>query len=299
MIRKIQNIEEFNSFFHQPTLHPFVGVGKLEEADLSLFSPLDFDMYCIVLMDDDFGELIKSGRGVLYRPGTIFSLRPGQVVYMNLSSHVQPKGLMLAFSAELLVKAGLGRDFYMFNYFNHDFIDALELTADERLHIIRAFDTILTELKTPVDNLTDHMIRLSIGHLLSYVKRFYDRQYADQKRDNSDLIQRLNTILDEYLSSGKPIHKGQPTVSWCAEQFNLSPNYFGDMVKRELQITAQEFIQDKIINLAKEMLEDSNLNISDIAKSLGFAYANHFTRLFNKKVGISPTLYRKQKLDYQ
>lgn len=297
MVKVVQHIDEFNAFFKQQTLHPFVGVGKLEDADLSLFSPLDFDMYCIVLMDEHFGELIKSGRGVQYKPGTIFWLRPGQVVSMNLSPNTKPKGLMLAFRPELLVKAGLGRDFYMFNYFNHDFIDALELTSEERLHIIRAFDTILTELQTPVDNLTDHMIRLSIGHLLSYVKRFYDRLYANQKRNNSDLIQRLNAILDDYLSSGKPIHKGQPTVSWCAEQFNLSPNYFGDMVKRELQMTAQEFIQDKIIDLAKVMLEDSNLNISDIAKSLGFAYANHFTRLFNKKVGISPTLYRKQKID--
>ena len=130
----------------------------------------------------------------------------------------------------------------------------------------------------------------------SSLQRFFDRQFTSDDLANSDLIRRLNTILDEYLSSGQPIQKGQPTVAWCADQFHLSPNYFGELVRRQLQITAQEYIQNKVIDTAKDMLKDSNLSIGDIAKSLGFAYQNHFTRLFHKKVGISPTLFRKERI---
>lgn len=295
MVSQVNNIDEFNAYFHQPTLHPYVGVGRLEWADLSLFDPTDFGMYCVVLMDSDFGNLKKSGNSIHYRPGTIFSLRPGQVVAMDLNPAVRPKGLMLAFRPDLLVKAGLGRDFYMFKFFTYDTLEALELSSEERTYILRAFDTLISELQTPPDSLTDHMIRLCIGHLLSYVKRFYDRQYASERQVNSDLVIRLNAFLDDYLSSGQPIQKGQPTVAWCAEQFHLTPNYFGDLIKRELQITAQEYIQDKIITTAKSMLHDSNLSVTDIAKSLGFAYPNHFTRLFHKKVGISPTVFRKER----
>lgn len=296
MYKQIKHIDEFNAYFHQKTLHPYVGVGRLEWADLSLFDPIDFGMYCVILMDAEFGELTKANKSILYKAGSLFSIRPGQVVSMDLDPSVRPKGYMLAFRPELLVKAGLGRDFYMFNFFTYDTLEALELSSEERTIMLRAFDTLVAELQTPSDHLTDHMIRLCIGHLLSYFKRFYDRQFVSDRQINSDLLIRLNSLLDEYLSSGQPIQKGQPTVAWCAEQFHLSPNYFGDLIKRELQVTAQEYIQEKIITTAKNMLKDSNLSVTDIAKSLGFSYPNHFTRLFHKKVGISPTLYRKEKL---
>lgn len=295
MVKVLQNIDEFNAYFHQPTLHPYVGVGRLEWADLSIFEPTDFGMYCVVLMDADIGIIRKGGKEINYKPGTIFSLRPGQVVSNELLPAARPKGLMLAFRPELLVKAGLGRDFYMFNFFSFDALEALELSSEERTYILRAFDTLISELQTPADNLTDHMIRLCIGHLLSYVKRFYDRQFTLDRQVSSDMVFRLNAVLEEYLSSGQPIQRGQPTVAWCAEQFHLSPNYFGDLIKRELQITAQEYIHDKIITTAKNMLNDSNLSVTDIAKSLGFSYPNHFTRLFHKKVGTSPTNFRKER----
>lgn len=296
MVTQIASLDEFNAFFHQPTLHPLVGLGRLEDAELSLFSPIDFGMYCIVLMDEDFGELKKAGNGVHYKAGTAFSIRPGQVVSMNLDLKVTPRGYIMAFRPELLIKAGLGRDFYMFSFFNQDTLEAVQLSEEERRLLIRAYQTLLFELQTPSDNLTDHMLRLSIGHLLSYYKRFFDRQFSSESLATSDLIRRLNSILDEYLSSGQPIQKGQPTVAWCADQFHLSPNYFGELVRRQLQITAQEYIQNKVIETAKDMLKDSNLSINDIAKSLGFNYPNHFTRLFHKKVGISPTLFRKERM---
>ena len=54
MIRKIENIEQFNRFFGQPTYHSQVSVCNLADADASLFEPTDFGMYCVVLMEADF-----------------------------------------------------------------------------------------------------------------------------------------------------------------------------------------------------------------------------------------------------
>lgn len=292
MIIQVQDIDQFNAYFHQKTLHPHISVADLSEADLSLFEPTDFNMYCVVLMDTDFGELIRGGRCMRYKPGTVFTLRPGQVVSMNLDPTTKPKGWMLAFRTELLIKTGLGRDFYMFNYFNQDVIDALELSSAERHVLINCFANIFAELHAIDDNLTGHMLRLGVGQLLSYCKRFYERQFDIQEKSNSNIISRLSVLLDDYLSSGMPIQKGQPTVAWCAEQFHLSPNYFGDVVKRELHITAQEYVQQKIIAAAKVMLRDPRLSVSEIAEALGFTYPNHFTRLFHKKTQMSPTEFR-------
>jgi AraC-like DNA-binding protein len=99
-------------------------------------------------------------------------------------------------------------------------------------------------------------------------------------------------LLSTYLNSDKPRHEGLPSVGWCAEQLNLSANYFGDLIKKDTGITAQEFIQSKVIDLAKEKIFDVNKSISEVAYELGFKYPQHFTRLFKQKVGMSPLDYR-------
>lgn len=293
MAKVISGIDEFNAFFHQPTLHPLMSVGNLSQADISLYAPIDFDMYCVVLMDIDFGELIKSGESIKYQAGTIFSVRPGQVISMNLDYAVKPQGWILAFKPELLEKSGLGRDFYMFNFFSHDVNEALFLSQAERGIILNSFANIYAELQTPTDYLTNHMLRLGIGHLLSYCKRFFERQFTERSNQTSNFREKMDSIIDGYLSSGSTAQQGQPTVAWCASQFNLSPNYFGDLVKRELHITAQEYIQQKIIAAAQALLKGTSMSVNEIAEEIGFSYPNHFTRMFKKNTGLSPVQFRK------
>jgi len=289
---KVENIDQFNRYFHQPTLHPLVSVADLGTADLSLFDPTDFGMYCVVLMDRDFGELQLRGSCMRYRAGTIFTMKPGNVVSMNLDPNQHPHGLMLAFKPELIVNTGLGRDFYMFNYFDYEVFEALELNENEHRVIVNCFQNIKVELMAPDDELTGHMLRLGIGQLLSYCRRYYDRQFDTRRLKNSDLIMKLDSMLDSYLSSPEMTQRlGQPTVNWCSSQFHLSPNYFGDMVKRQLHITAQEYIQDKIVQRAKLLIAD--LPVNEVAEQLGFSYANHFTRFFRTKTGMSPTEFKK------
>jgi len=296
--KKVENIDQFNHYFHQPTYHPQVSVGNLANADLSLFAPTDFGMYCVVLMDVDFGELVLRGTKTNYRSGTIFTMKPGDIVSMNLNPNVKPRGWMLAFRPELLNGTGLGRDFYMFNFFDYDVADALELYESERRVALNCFTNITTELQAPDDEFTSHMLRLGIGTMLTFCKRFYERQFDTRQVHSSDMVQRLDMLIDAYLSedSGLARKLGQPTVAWCAEQFHLTPGYFGDLLRKEVGITAQAYIQGKVIDYAKSLLANESLSINDIAFRLGFEYPNHFTRFFRAKVGSTPTAFRKQLL---
>jgi AraC-like DNA-binding protein len=81
-------------------------------------------------------------------------------------------------------------------------------------------------------------------------------------------------------------------VGYCAEQLHLSANYFGDLVKKETVLSAQDYIQARVIELAKEKLFDPSKSISEIAYEMGFKYPQHFTRLFKQRVGQSPHEYR-------
>lgn len=292
----IENIDHFNRYFHQPTYHPLVSVADLSMADLSLFDPIDFGMYCVVLMEVDFGELLLRGSKMRYRGGTIFTMKPGDVVSMNLDPNVHPRGKMLAFRPELLNGTGLGRDFYMFNFFEYEVADALELYESERHVAINSFNNINAELQAPDDEFTGHMLRLGIAQLLTCCRRFYERQFDTKKMHHSEMMTRLDALLDNYLSgeSDLPRLLGQPNVAWCASQFNLSPNYFGDLVRREINMTAQMYIQQKIVERAKVLLADPALSVNDIASMLGFSYANHFTRFYRNREGVSPTEERRK-----
>ena len=295
---RVENIEQFNHYFHQPTYHPQVSVARLQDAALSLFEPTDFCMYCVVLMEVDFGELVLHDTCMRYRGGTMFTMKPGDVVSMNLDSRVKPHGWMLAFRPEQLNGTGLGRDFYMFNFFEYKVAEALELFDSERRVIINCFNNIYTELQAPDDELTSHMLRLGIGQLLTCCRRFYDRQFDTKDLHSSDLGKRLDKMVDEYLSEGskKLRIQGPPTVAWCAEQFHLTPSYFGDVVRREMGITPQAFLQTKLIDRAKSLLASQELTINEIAEELGFSYPNHFARLFRQKTGMSPSAFRRQLL---
>lgn len=291
--RILNCITDFNHYFSAQTLHPQVAVAELFRADFSLFDTKVYDMYALIMIDGVFGELIRDGKPLPYTKGSLVTIRPGQSIEMKMDYTTKPQGWMLAFKPELLEKTGLGRDFYMFSYFNSDYSEAIRLTDMEYGVIKNCFANLYAELNTPKDHLSGQMIRLGIGTLLSYVKRYFEKQHTTSVLRSETLVGKLDTLLDKYLGSGLPAQHGQPTVTWCATQFNLSPNYFGDMIKKEVHITAQEYIRGKIVSHAQVLLRQTNMTINEIAEELGFAYPNHFTRMFHKATGYTPLKYRK------
>ena len=292
-MRILNCITDFNHYFSAQTLHPQVAVAELFRADFSLFDTKVYDMYALIMIDGVFGELIRDGKPLPYTKGSLVTIRPGQSIEMKMDYTTKPQGWMLAFKPELLEKTGLGRDFYMFSYFNSDYSEAIRLTDMEYGVIKNCFANLYAELNTPKDHLSGQMIRLGIGTLLSYAKRYFEKQHTTSVLRSETLVGKLDTLLDKYLGSGLPAQHGQPTVTWCATQFNLSPNYFGDMIKKEVHITAQEYIRGKIVSHAQVLLRQTNMTINEIAEELGFAYPNHFTRMFHKATGYTPLKYRK------
>ncbi|RYF11618.1 MAG: AraC family transcriptional regulator, partial [Oxalobacteraceae bacterium] len=85
---------------------------------------------------------------------------------------------------------------------------------------------------------------------------------------------------------------GLPSVAYFAGELHLSSNYFGDLIKKETGKSAQEYIQNKIIDIAKDKIFESDKTISEIAYELGFKYPQHFIRLFKGRVGYTPNEYR-------
>lgn len=291
----IENIDQYNRYFGRPTYHPLVSVARLQDADLSLFDPTDFGAYCVVLMEADFGALLLRETCMRYRPGTMFTMKPGDVVSMHLDPERQPRGWMLVFRPELLNGTGLGRDFYMFNFFDYTVAEALELSESERRVIVNCFQNILAELEAPDDELTSHMLRLCISQMLTSCRRCYERQFDTKRVHTPDFIRRLDAVIGEYFAADGRLARrmGVLTVAWCAEQFHVTPTHFSDTVRRLVGLTPQVYIQNRVIEHAKLLLAERALSIDEVARRLGFSYPNHFSRLFLQKTGSTPTAFRR------
>ena len=158
--------------------------------------------------------------------------------------------------------------------------------------MIDCLQNIAGELQHAIDKHSRTLIVSNIELLLNYSVRFYERQFITRSNVNHDILARFERLLDDYFAGDRAQREGLPSVKWCAGELCLSPNYFGDLIKKETGKSAQEYIQLKLIATAKERILAPDKTIGQVAYELGFQYPQHFTRLFKKITGLTPNEYR-------
>jgi AraC-like DNA-binding protein len=136
------------------------------------------------------------------------------------------------------------------------------------------------------------LIVSNIELFLGYCQRFYDRQFITREHVNKGILERFESLMNQYFESDQAQVNGIPSVSYFANELHLSANYFGDLIKKETGLTAKDYIQNKTIDVAKNRVFDTDKTINEIAFEMGFKYPQHFTRLFKQRVGQTPNEYR-------
>ncbi len=296
-IIRLENIRDYNRVFGLETMHPLISVidfSKCKSVEYSsMHGSVSFGFYAIFLKDVKCGD-IKYGREYYdYQEGTLVFFAPNQVISIeNKGGDFQPKGHALIFHPDLIQSTSLGRKIENYTFFSYETKEALHLSQRERNIILESFSKISYEIEHGIDKHSKRLIISNIELILNYCIRFYDRQFHTRDNINRGIIEKLEELLSEYLNSKKPQEIGFPHVSYFAGNLNLSANYFGDLVKKKTGKSAQEYIQMKIINAAKEKVLDTSKSISEIAYELGFKYPQHFSRMFKNQVGVSPAEFR-------
>jgi AraC family transcriptional activator of pobA len=290
---RFNTISEYNAFNNNITKHPLVSVVDFSKAAPRSGSRMYFGFYTIFLKDVKCGDLVYGRNTYDYQEGTLVFMAPGQVAGMNSNGEIyQPKGHGVVFHPDLIHGTSLGRHIQDYSFFGYQSNEALHLSDRERDIVMDCFSKIDYELDQGIDKHSKKLITANIELLLDYCIRFYDRQFITRDHVNSSILEKFEQVLNEYFVSDKPQTIGLPSVAWCAEKLNLSSNYFGDLVKKETGKTALEYVQAKLINVAKEKIFDTEKTVSQIAFELGFKYPQHFARLFKQQVGHTPLEYR-------
>jgi AraC family transcriptional regulator, transcriptional activator of pobA len=292
-MRRFNTVTEYNQFNRNETKHPLVSVVDLSKADPRHGSRMYFGFYTIFLKDVKCGDLVYGRNTYDYQEGTLVFLAPGQVAGINSNGDMyQPKGYALVFHPDLIHGTSLGGHMQDYSFFGYQSNEALHLSERERNIVLDCFSKIGYELERAIDKHSKRLIVSNIQLFLDYCVRFYDRQFVTRDHLHGGILERFENLLNEYFRTEKPQVVGIPSVAYCADELNLSANYFGDLVKKETGKTAQEYIQSKIIDMAKERIFDESKTVSQVAYDLGFKYPQHFARLFKKRVGYTPNEYR-------
>ena len=295
-ILNLDSVDLYNKLYGLETLNPLVSVIDLNKATSSVdLIRFNYGIYALYLKLEKACD-IKYGRQTYdYQEGTIVCFAPEQTAETNpTTDKVQVNAHGILFHPDLLRGTSLGKSIKKYTFFSYEVNEALHLSEEERSIVMDCLKIIRMELEHGVDKHSKTLLVNHIELLLNYCMRFYERQFITRGKTNRDVLTRFENLLDEYFESTLAEQDGLPTVKYFADKLCLSSNYFGDMFKKETGKSPQEYIQEKVIELAKERISGTADTVSQIAYSLGFQYPQHFCRLFKKRVGYTPSEYRAQ-----
>ena len=295
-ILNLDSVDLYNKLYGLETLNPLVSVIDLNKATSSVdFIRFNYGIYALYLKLEKACD-IKYGRQTYdYQEGTIVCFAPGQTAETNpTTDKVQVNAHGILFHPDLLRGTSLGKNIKKYTFFSYEVNEALHLSEEERSIVMDCLKIIRMELEHGVDKHSKTLLVNHIELLLNYCMRFYERQFITRGKTNRDVLTRFENLLDEYFESTLAEQDGLLTVKYFADKLCLSSNFFGDMFKKETGKSPQEYIQEKVIELAKERISGTADTVSQIAYSLGFQYPQHFCRLFKKRVGYTPSEYRAQ-----
>ena len=226
--------------------------------------------------------------------GGLLFAAPNQIISHDedLSSSVCSLYTLLI-HPDFLLSYPIAKKIKSYGFFSYAANEALHLSEKEKITIISIFKSIEEELNSRIDDFSQDVIITQVELLLNYSNRFYKRQFITRKVLNSDLLQKLEELLEEYFNDKITMLKGLPTVQYLSDHLYVSPSYLSDLLRSLTGQNAQQHIHQKLIEKAKEKLSGTNLSVSEVAYELGFEHPQSFNKLFKAKTKTSPLAFRK------
>lgn len=289
---KIDTIQRLNEYYGFEHLNPMITVGHYKGDPEPGATTYDFGVYAIYVKETKGCELNYGLTRYDFDEMTVTAFAPGQKVTSVVEEgKEQPRWTVLAFHPDFLARTQLGRKMSSYRYFSYSSNEALHMSKDEVELLCTVLSLIEKEMKHSIDRHTRSIIISHIEVFLDYCLRFYERQFYTREIINSSVVEKFNALLDEYLANDIQ-EQGLPTVAYFADRLNLSPGYFGELVKTSTGTMAKDMIADRLVGAARELLNDLTLSVTQIGDRLGFEYPQHFVRFFKRRTGRTPKEYR-------
>ena len=294
-INPIKSISQLTRILGLPApLQPLVALVDYRNVPIEMFprgQKVSLDFYKISFKPTFTGQ-IKYGQGYYdFEEGGLAFLKPKQIVFSPEETESY-EGIALYFHPDFIRNYTLGKTINQYGFFSYDSTEALFLSAKEKEIIANLFTSIANELDSNIDNFSQDVLISQIELLLNYSNRFYNRQFITRKAVNHEIITSLDKLLNNYFEEIS-LKNGLPSVKYISTELKLSQRYLSDMLRSLTGLNTQQYIQNAIIERAKEKLSTTNLSVSEIAYELGFEHSQSFSKLFKTKTNFSPLEFRQ------
>ena len=291
-ILRVHTVNDYARYIGAPELHPLVSVIHYDELEHCRHSLNSYDVYALFIGDEELEDLSYGQLQYVLHRHALMCVSPGQIGgKTDMGEEIHTKGWALLFDTELLPNTELGRRMSDYTYFSYSVSEALLMTDDQRQSLVSLLEQIRQELSRKEDAHTLRIVTSLIEQVLELVARYYSQQLSTAATSvNSDLLPRFEHLLRQYYDDNLQRKYGLPTVKFCAQQLFLSPNYFGDLIRELTGDSATSHIRRFIMQRAQQLLAGGT-SISEAADSLGYDYPQHFTRMFKKHFGVTPSTY--------
>jgi len=294
---KVKTIDDYHRLMgHDKPLHPLISLINLATIKALPFTDpvnLIYDFYCITLKKYAGVKFTYGQQDYDFKEGTMFFMSPMQVFgfHANNRKNRNAAGWALLIHPDFLWNTSLATRIKKFEYFEYSVNEALHI-SDKEEHILNSIVAIIEqEYKRDIDGFSHDIIITQIDSLLTYADRFYQRQFITRKKANHDVLIQLEKLLVNYFKNEGTVIR-LPTVQFVASQLHLSPSYLSRLLTTLTGKSTKEFIQEKLIEIAKEKLSTTDLSIKEIAFQLGFEHSQSFTKLFKAKTSLTPVMFR-------
>ena len=102
-----------------------------------------------------------------------------------------------------------------------------------------------------------------------------------------------NTVEKEMVSYIQQNYMGKILLREFGEQFHLSEKYISRYFKEHFHITLSQYVTYLRLEHAKQMLQETDISVTEVAMQSGYQNISYFIRSFKKTYGVSPLKYRK------
>ena len=289
-ILRVDSPNDYARFVDAPVLHPLVSVIHYDELAPFRHSLNNYGVYGLFIQRQFPFNLSYGMRKLQVSDGSIIAVEPGQIGGLeDNGERISLCGWVLLWSPELMHGSELERQIDRYQFFSYFFDGSLRMEPDEWLCITQLVAQMRQELQTHEDSPSLRKVLLAyLCLILEYCNRIYLRQMSEGEKGSSDLLKRFHDLLQQYFRENRQLTKGLPTVTWCASELAYSPRYLGDIIHKATGGTAIGYIHNYIINQAKSLLMQGH-NINETSRLLGFDFPHHFTRMFKRITGLTPS----------
>lgn len=270
---------------------PFV-MKTMEEIDESLGgisdNPHRHHYYTIIWPLTATGKHVIDFNEYPILPHHLFFVSPGQVHQIITDPH--PTGYVILFTAEFLERSSIRPDFIanLKLFRKSDETPPLQLTPQMIKTLMPFADQMLAAYHSKND-----LYMETIG---AYLKLFLiecNSSCAVSPEINPQSIEVGKTIVKNFKEVVEKHFPEWHQVKDYADELNVTPNYLNEAIRSSMDVSAKDYIQNRIVLEAKRMAVFTGKSAKEIGFGLGFNDPSHFSKFFKKNTGHSLSFFRE------